>query len=342
MSTPPIRIGIVGAGQNTRARHIPGLQAIEGVQLVSVCNRRRESTERVAAEFQIPKQSSDWRELVVDPDIDAVVIGTWPYLHCPVTLAALAADKHVLCEARIAMNAEEARAMRDAALAKPQLVTQVVPAPMTLSVDRTASRLISEGALGNVLAVRLQAGAAFLDRQAPLHWRQDIKLSGLNIMTLGIWYECLMRWIGAARRVFARGQILQRQRTDDEGQQHSVQIPEHLDVIAEMDCGAQACFQISAVTGHNQHEGIWLFGDEGTLRFSEGQLYFGGRGEQALRVLSIPADEDVGWRVEEEFVAAIRGQEKVQRTTFEDGVRYMQFTEAVHQSMRTGCLTEVE
>ena len=100
-----IRIGVVGAGANTRLHHIPKLKKIAGVEIASVVNRTRASSERAAQEFGIERVHDSWQELVNDPGIDAVVIGTWPYLHCPVTLAALAAGKHVLTEARIAMNA---------------------------------------------------------------------------------------------------------------------------------------------------------------------------------------------------------------------------------------------
>src|ERR1043165_2604707 len=126
-----IRVGFVGAGGNTRLHHIPKLKKIDGVELVSVSNRTRASSERVAQEFGIARVHDRWQELVKDPGIDAVVIGTWPYMHCPVTLAALEAGKHVLTEARIAMNAAEARQMLAASRAKPNLITQVVPGPPT-------------------------------------------------------------------------------------------------------------------------------------------------------------------------------------------------------------------
>lgn len=99
-----IRVGFVGAGENTRVRHIPGFRKIDGVSLAGVVNRSRESSERVAREFGIPRVYDKWEDLVADPEIDAVCIGTWPYLHCPVTVAALDAGKHVLCEARMAMS----------------------------------------------------------------------------------------------------------------------------------------------------------------------------------------------------------------------------------------------
>src|ERR1700723_1829803 len=111
MSSGEIRVGIVGAGQITRTRHMPGFQSLPGVKVVAVCNRKRETTARVARDFDIPKIYSNWEDLVADPDVDAVVIGAWPYLHCPVTLAAFDAGKHVLTEARMACNAVEARQM---------------------------------------------------------------------------------------------------------------------------------------------------------------------------------------------------------------------------------------
>ena len=55
MAQAPINIGVIGAGNNTRVRHFPGLKAIDGVELVSVCNRSRESSQRVADQFNIPK-----------------------------------------------------------------------------------------------------------------------------------------------------------------------------------------------------------------------------------------------------------------------------------------------
>jgi predicted dehydrogenase len=332
----PIRIGIVGAGANTVSKHIPGLRAIEGCEIVGVCNRSRESSERAARQLSIPTVYDTWQELSAAPDIDAVVIGTWPYLHCRVTLAALASGKHVLCEARMAANAQEARAMRDAAQARPELVAQVVPAPYTLGVDRTIRRLLAEGYLGELLAIDVRDGNGFLDRAAPLHWRQDFDLSGFNVLSLGIWYEAILRWAGEATRLTAMSKTFAKTRKDASGVPRAVRVPEHVDVIADMACGAQAHIQISAVTGLAGPTEAWLFGSVGTLRFAEGRLYGARRGEAAPREIDIPAGEAGSWRVEEEFVNAIRGREATTHTSFEDGVKYMEFTEAVARSMAAG------
>jgi len=206
MTTPNLRIGLVGAGQNTRERHIPGLRAIKGVEIVSVCNRRRESTERVAADFGIPQVYDDWRMLV-----------------------------------------------------------------------------------------------------------------------------------GEAERVMASGRIFVERRTGADGQTREVTVPEHLDVIAEMACGAQTNFQISTVNGLDGPDGIWIFGENGTIHFARDRLMGGTRTDSRLSEIEIPPHEAGSWRVEEEFVGAIRGEEPVRLTAFEDGVRYMMFTAAVNKSLESGC-----
>ena len=332
-----IRVGFVGAGKNTRSRHIPGFQKQAGVELVAVANRSRESGERVAKEFGIARVHDDWRALVSAPDVDAVCIGTWPYMHCEITLAALTAGKHVLCEARMAMDAAEGRRMLEAARRAPGLVTQLVPSPPTLEVDETLTKLITEGYVGQMLAVELTTthNARFVDREEPMHWRHDVTLSGHNIMNMGIWYEAMMRWLGPARRVIAMGKIAVPQRRDEGGALRDVKIPDHLEILATLRDGALARLRFSAVAALGPASEVWIFGSDGTLRLdADGKRLFGGRrGDKELAEIPIPAERRVGWRVEEEFINAIRGQEKVSRTTFEDGVRYMEFTDAVARSI---------
>ena len=84
-----VRIGIIGAGGIVKSRHLPALRAVAGVEVVAVCNRSRESGEAVAREWSIPEVMTDWRAMVERPDLDAVFIGTWPYTHAEMSIAAL-------------------------------------------------------------------------------------------------------------------------------------------------------------------------------------------------------------------------------------------------------------
>ena len=106
MAEQVIRVGLIGAGRNTRERHLPGFQKISGVEIAAVANRSRESGQAVADSFNIPTVYDNWRDLLEDPTIDAICIGTWPYMHCTLALAALDKGKHVLCEARMARAAK--------------------------------------------------------------------------------------------------------------------------------------------------------------------------------------------------------------------------------------------
>ena len=336
-----VRVGIVGAGANTTSKHIPLLQAIDGVEIVGVANRSEASSAAVAKRFGIPKTYGHWEKAVADPDTNAIVIGTWPYLHCPVTLAALDAGKHVLTEARMAMNAGEARRMLDASLAKPGLVAQVVPSPITLFADATIQRLIAEGYLGQLLAVESRIRGGFLDSDSPMHWRQSSELSGNNILAMGIYYEAVMRWVSRATNVMARAKTFTTQRPNETGEPQPVEVPEHLDVVADLECGAQLHLQQSAVTALLEDDAFYLFGSEGVLRLTGDRLFGGRRGDSQFTEISVADGERGEWRVEVDFVAAIRGERCVTHTTFADGVHYMEFPDAVARSIRSGRLEAV-
>src|SRR5262249_17800131 len=209
MATRPLRIGLVGAGGNTRLRHIPGLRALPAVEIVGVVNRRPESTAAAAREHGIPRTYRHWEELAGDRDLDAVVIATWPSLHCPVPLAALAAGKHVLTEARLSMNAAEAHRMLAAARKHPNLVTQVVPSPFGLKGHQVMVELIESGFLGELREAHAYSLSGVLaDPAAPLSWRQDIALSGFNMLALGIVHETPARRVPPPARVLAPGPAL--------------------------------------------------------------------------------------------------------------------------------------
>ena len=340
MSDGVIRVGIVGAGDNTRVRHIPGLREQDGVEIVSVANRSRESSKRVASQFEIPKVYDNWLDLVKADDTNAICIGTWPYMHSPVTVAALENDKHVLCEARMALNAQEAHDMLAAARRKPHLVTQIVPSPLTFKVDATMQEHVANGFLGDLLAIEMRVTpSAFVDAEGPFHWRNSRDLSGYNILQMGIWYEAMMRWVGPASEVMAMGRVFVQQRKDELGEAQVITVPDHVDILCQMASGAQAHMRFSSVTGLSSGSEVWLFGSEGTLRL-EGPpslvLSGGRRGDSKLAEIPVPPEKEGKWRVEEEFINAVRGKEKVTRTPFEVGVQYMEFTEAVTRSFQSG------
>jgi hypothetical protein len=95
-------------------------------------------------------------------------------------------------------------------------------------------------------------------------------------------------------------------------------------------------YRLSGVVHHGSGLGITLYGSEGTLSYNltRDELTGGRRDDPALNPMPIPEHLRGGWKVEADFVAAIRGERPVTHPTSAMVVRYMQFTEAVARSSR--------
>ncbi|GJL80134.1 MAG: oxidoreductase [Nitrospinaceae bacterium] len=334
MSGDAIKIGIIGAGQNTRKMHLPKLSAIPGVKIHAVANRTLASGEKVAQEFGIPQVKKTWQEIATSGEIDAVVIGTWPHLHCEATCLALESGKHVLCEARMAMNKSEAEQMLRVSKDHPELVAQLVPAPFTFRVDQTITSYIHQNVLGRLFSFQVDYQSASLTPpESPLHWRRNKKYTGMNTMVLGIVYESLLRWLPAAEWVSAVGKVFNDTALNAEtGKKETIEVPDYLSVQMQLQNGMLGTFLISE-TGHCAGTpGVKIFGEQGTLQcefIPGGKLWIAFREDAQLKEVDIPKESESHWRVEEEFINAIRGKEEVKLTPFATGVEYMKFTEAV-------------
>lgn len=339
-----LRIGLVGAGANTRSRHIPGFRAIPGVEIVSVANRTPESSQRVADEFEIPKVAPNAEELIADPDVDAVCIGTWPYMHREYTIRALEAGKHVLVEARMAATAEEAEEMLRISEAYPHLVAQIVPAPFDFRLGPTIARMVREGELGDLIEATVTVrNASQLDPKTPLHWRQRMDYSGRNVMMLGIYSEVIQRWVGEHSRVVADGEIVVKERINPEsGEPKAVDVPDSFAVLARLRNGVRVNYDISTVAAGAPANGIVLYGSRATLRWQSNDTAKIAEHGQEFRDVEPDEGTARGWRVEQDFVDSITKGMPVRLTNFQDGVRYMRFIDAAWRSWQEGRAIDIE
>ena len=101
-------------------------------------------------------------------------------------------------------------------------------------------------------------------------------------------------------------------------------------------------FNVSSVLGHAPDVAdVHIFGTEGTIRLRQPikgglALFAGKRGMAELEPVEIDPSKRGGWRVEEEFINAIRGKERVTHTDLATGVKYMEWTTAVSRSLHEG------
>ena len=233
-----VRIGFVGAGNIVRTRHIPGLRAIPGVVFNGVSNSSEISSRKAADEFGIKQVYSTWQELVHSSEIDVVWIGTWPCMHHPVALEALKASKHVFCQARMAMNINEAREMLEAA-ENSDRVTMLCPPPFGMRGDLFMKKLLQEeNILGDVYSIHFRAMTGeYCNPNSPLHWRQQEELSGFNALTVGIYAEIVQRWFGGIKNVVTEAKTFIPERSCGD-KPKPVTRPDIVMVLSEMKSGA--------------------------------------------------------------------------------------------------------
>lgn len=342
MSYRHLRIGFIGAGANTRKMHIPGFHKLENVELAVVANRSLKSAQKVAKQDGIKRAVEDWRTIIEDPSIDAVCIGTWPYMHAEITIAALEKGKHVLCEARMASNLEEARAMLAAARAHPDLTAQLVPAPLSLDFDNTIREMVLRGKLGELLEVRaVYTGGQLAPADAPMNWRQDVIFSGKNVLMMGIVHETIQRWVGDDPEwLLADSAIFQKTRKyPDETIAEPIKVPESLSVLGRFaQSHARMIYHFSGVESGKPRIELRLNGSKGALRFDayQKQLLFAKAGQEEEKKITLSRCESRGWQVESDFIQSVLQGTPVGLTSFEQGLRYMTFTEMVADSCERG------
>jgi predicted dehydrogenase len=248
----------------------------------------------------------------------------------------------------MAMNATEAREMLAAARRHPKQVCQLVPSPFGLTGDATVRRLLAAGYVGELREVRVTGtNGALADVAAPLSWRQDAALSGLNALTLGILHETLLRWVPPPTRVLAQSHAFIPARFDPEsGTRRPVGTPDSVQALAVLAGGARAIYQFSGVTPAGGEMSIRLLGSDGFLHYDLAADRLSGTTRTAGAFpppadIPFPPEEAGGWRAEADFVASVREGAPVTRTDFATGLRYMEFTEAVARSADSGRAVEL-
>ena len=112
-----LRIGIVGCGGIANGKHLPSLKAINRADIVAFCDLIPERAEKACAEYgaEGAKTYTDYHRLLEDKSIDVVYVLTPNRMHAQVSIDALNAGKHVMCEKPMAKTAADARAMVEAA-----------------------------------------------------------------------------------------------------------------------------------------------------------------------------------------------------------------------------------
>ncbi|MCB0110605.1 MAG: Gfo/Idh/MocA family oxidoreductase, partial [Caldilineaceae bacterium] len=157
-----VRIGLIGTGfmgkaHATAYKNVPAVFGTElGVPVLTMLADIDEATiERNANSFGIPRWTTDWHDLINDPEVDVVDITTPNHLHAEMAIAAAQAGKHVYCEKPLALSAPEAKTIVDAVEAA-GVISMVGFNYLKNPIQGFAKEIIESGEIGEITLVRGQ------------------------------------------------------------------------------------------------------------------------------------------------------------------------------------------
>jgi predicted dehydrogenase len=289
-----VRVGVVGTSWWAELMHLPGLSRHPRAQLRALCGRDRGRAEALAAKYAVPHVFTDYRDLISHGELDTLVVATPDDLHYPVTMAALEAGLHVLCEKPLALSAEEARAMYERAEATGVrhmvfFTNRWVPAYCYVR------RLLDQGYVGRLYHCDIRYLGGY-GRGGHYGWRFDGRRSNGILGDLGSHAIDLARWYaGDIARVSGHLSTFV-ERPGPDGQPLDP-ANDAAQISVEFAGGAQGTILVSAVA-HVADRGIEgrvvLHGEEGALEvevtFQGAQVRGARRDETKVRPLPVPEE----------------------------------------------------
>lgn len=343
-----VRVGMIGTSWWADGRLLPNLKSHPRADVVALCGRDRARAQALAGKYDIPHVFVDYRDMIERAGLDAVVIAAPDDLHYPMTMAALEAGLHVVCEKPLASNALQAAEMYEKAEAA-GVKHMVFFTNRWLPPYRYLAHLMQDGYVGRVQDCTLEylSGYGLAD---PYMWRLDSRRANGALGDIGPHMLDLLRWTLGEVRAVSASLAVYVQRED-----RSFQAANDAAMLL-LDCagGAQAFVHVSLATRLGEREAEQRFvahGDAGTLEADlsdSAQIAIWGARTGRRERLDIPADwwsgvdprrpfdvferQSAGCRA---FVDAILNDTPL-APNFDDGLAVQRIIDAALESASTG------
>lgn len=353
-----VRVGVIGTSAFwTEWYYLPALKTHPRARLAAICGRNQNRAAELASQFGIPQVFIDYRAMVEQGNLDAVIVAAPDDLHYEMTMCALDAGLHVLCEKPLALNAADARAMYEKA-------EQVGVKHMALFTYRWMPQfqyvreLVEEGYLGRSLEAHFTFRYV-LAHDSQYQWRFDKSRANGALADLGAHLIDMARWyLGDVESVSA--QLASRAIREGVDGQHPDPANDSAVMALKFANTALATMEMSAVTrptkGQTQLQ-VGLYGESGSLDADiqyENEVRGARFGDGEARPLTVPdrcwgnADHSDPFDVlfknstgARQFVDAIVEDRPVS-PNFYDGWKAQQVIDAAMESDRTGCWVTVQ
>ena len=193
----PVRWGVISTANIGVAKVLPGMMKSKQIELLGIGSRDIKLAKKWAKKLGIPRAYGSYEELLADPDIEAIYNPLPNHLHVPLTIAAVRAGKHVLCEKPIAITAAEAEQLR--ALPQDRLVAEAFMVrfhPQWIEAKKRAKA----GQIGEVRAIQVGFSYFLTD---PKNVRNMSDIGGGGMLDIGCYPVVVARFIFDAEPVRA-------------------------------------------------------------------------------------------------------------------------------------------
>src|SRR5260370_31292233 len=177
-----IRWGVLSTARIGQNHVIPAMQQGHYSEVSAIASRDKQRAETVAQKFGIPKAYGSYDQLLADRDVDAIYIPLPNEQHVPWSIKALEAGKHVLCEKPIALTADEAQTLVDAAAKYPQLKAMEAFMYRHHPQWQRARELVTSGAIGELRTIQSLFAYSNLD---PTNIRNQAEPGDAGLIAVG-------------------------------------------------------------------------------------------------------------------------------------------------------------
>lgn len=360
-----IGIGLVGGGYMGKA-HAVALAAVGAVfntalrpRLEMIAASSQASAEGYASAYGFARATGDWRDLVANPKVQAVVIASPQSTHRAIAEAAFAAGKPVFCEKPLGASLEDGRAMV-AAAEKSGLINMIGFNYVRTPATQFVRQLLADGVIGRVTWFRGEHTEDFLaDPDAPANWRTTGRANGCMGDLAPHPVNCLLALMGPVAELSARVETVHATRPGPDGPVR-VGNDDHAQIMLRMASGVMGHLYISrTATGRKMGYAYEIHGTKGSIRFDQEDQnavhLYRAEGPEATRgftrILTGPAHPDylpfcqgpghgTGYQDQiiieaRDFLHAIHSGTQVW-PTFRDGLAVSQIIETAHLSSQDG------
>ena len=364
MAERPLRLGIVGANPTlgwAPRTHLPAIMGLPEVELTAVCTTKEQSAKESAEKFDAHKAYWNYKDLIADPDVELVDVCVRVPYHYDIVMAALEAGKDVYCEWPLAANVKQAEDIVN--LAEKKGVRTMVGLQSRGSPSlHHMHNLITSGWIGKVVYVNMThlGGGLLATRGADATWRGD-KANGANTMTIagGHSVDALQWVVEPFTEVAGIVDTLAPEWPMRDGGTFHATAPDHVAFTGRLENGGVAQVTIASVPSHATGFKLQVYGSEGTLVASGGQVQVTAvnlQGAQAtdkeLRDIAVP--DTLRWvpssvpegspvhfgQMLSRFAESIR-QNKAVAPTFADALRNHRLLDAVERASQTHAAVKV-